>query len=459
VVQTVAVLDPDIDFATLRRASGRCGKEALDALLKGGVIAEQQGRYAFAHPVVATVVREGVSGARRAYLYRRGAQVLAVNYAGRLAACYEQSDDMPRTAHFAEMAGAFALQLAATAEAVDFYQRVLAFEATPGRELGLGRALYHQGHLDQGRAMLESAQRGFEAHGQAKGAAQGCIALCDALLRAGQFDDVIRWGEHGLSLLKAEPGPETEALAHRILGAAMPHTGRPLADGEAQLLAAARLAEANQLPEIAARARFGLGGLIAQRGNLAGAVRYFEEAVVLSAAAGDQFHEIEGHNNAAYHVVLLADLPNAHDHLEAGLALAETRDLTVTRWWLFSTRGELALAEKQWEAAEAWLQRDLAAAERFHNAEMAATYRANLGRAARGRGDLGRALALLNEARAPVANSPGQVKIDLWLSETYLAQGETDLAREALGRAEAEMAGAERGRLRAWAEQLREQLA
>jgi tetratricopeptide (TPR) repeat protein len=469
VAQSASVLDPDFDFVTLRRASGRGEEETLDALdvlLRTGVIAEQQRNYAFAHPLVAAVIRDGLSGARRAFLYRRAAQALEMTYAGRLplvagrlSACYAQADDNPRAAHYAEMAGAHALQLAATAEAVNFYQRALAFEPTPSRELGLGRALYRMGNLEAGRARLVAAQRAFEARGEARGAAQASIAVCDALLRAGSFEDAIRWGKQGLALLEAEPDPETEALAHHSLGAAMLHTGRPLTDGEAHLLSAARLADANHLPEIAARARFGLGGLTAQRGDLAGAVQRFEEAVALSAAAGDQFHEIIGHNNAAYHAALLGDLTAAHSHIEAGLALAEARALPVTHQWLFSTRGEIALAENDWAAAEDWLTRGLAAAERYGNAEMAATYRANLGLAARGRGDGERALALLAEARALVANSPEQIKIDLWLGETHLALGAPEMAREALCRAEAGLIKfGERGRLRAWAERLREQL-
>jgi tetratricopeptide (TPR) repeat protein len=283
--------------------------------------------------------------------------------------------------------------------------------------------------------------------------------VCDALLRAGQFEEVIALGEKGLAYLAGAPDPETEALAHHIVGAAMLHTARPLAEGEAHLLAAARLAEANHLPEIAARARFGLGGLTAQRGDLAGAVRHFEDAVELSQAAGEQFHEIVGHNNAAYHAVLLGDLPAAHRHIERGLALAEERALAVTHQWLYSTRGELALAEKDWEAAEDWLRRGLAAAEHYHNAEMAATYYANLGLAARGRGNQEQALALLNEARARLAHSPEQIKVDLWLAETHAERGEADQARDALCRAEAKLAGGERGRLRDWAERLRGQLA
>ncbi|MBI3241505.1 MAG: AAA family ATPase [Chloroflexi bacterium] len=381
VAQTAAVLEPDFDFATLRRASGRGEEEtldALDALLRAGVITEHQSRYTFAHPLVAAVVREGLSGARRVFLYRRAAQALEITYtgrlpsvAGRLAACYAQADNPPRAAHFAEMAAAHALTLAATAEAVDFYRRALAFEPTPVRELGLGRALYRKGDLAEGCTVLESAQRAFESRGDARGAAQACIALCDALLRAGHFAEVIQWGERVLAFLETEP--------------------------------------------------------------------------------------IMAHNNAAYHAALLGDLPAAHRHIQSGLKLADERELAVTHQWLYSTRGEIALAEKQWDVAEDWFRRGRTEAERHANPEMVATYRANLGLAARGRGDLDRALTLLTEARASVPNSHQQTQIDLWLTELHLERGEPASADDVLTRAEARLASDERGRFRAWAERLREQ--
>lgn len=74
----------------------------------------------------------------------------------------------------------------------------------------------------------------------------------------------------------------------------MLHARRPLSEAERYLTEAARFAIEHHLPEVAARSRFGLGGVLAQRGNLAEAVRSYQQAIALAQEAGDQSHEILG---------------------------------------------------------------------------------------------------------------------------------------------------------------------
>jgi DNA-binding SARP family transcriptional activator/uncharacterized protein HemY len=466
VLQAAAILEPDFDFATLRRTSGRDEEEtldALDALLNAAVIVERGGPYAFAHPLVADVVRGGLSGARRTFLHRRAAETLEATYAGRLpqiagrlAAHYAQAGDPARAANDAAMAGEYALRLAAYAEAVNFYRRAMEFDPAPARKLALGRALYRKGDLVEARAVLESALGEFDAQDDRRGAAQVCLTLYDTHLRAGHFDEVVRWAEKGFIYINADSDPSARAFAEHLLGAAMLHAKRSMAEAEKHLLEAARLATENNLPEVATRSRFGLGNLLAQRGDLAGALRTYLEVIPLAQTAGDQFHEVLAHNNAAYHALLLGDRATAHEHIEMGLALAEARALYVPRQWLYSTRGEIALAEQQWAEAEDWFKRGRAEAEKHDNPEMAATYRANLGLAARGRGDLDSALMLLETARQMAPAPHLQTQIDLWLTELYLERGERTAADEALTRAETQSAGSEQSRLHAWAERLRQ---
>jgi tetratricopeptide (TPR) repeat protein len=461
-------LEPDFEFVALRRASGRGEEETLDALdvlLRAGVIVEHDRQYAFAHPLVADVVRDDLSGARRVFLHRRAAEALEAVYAGRLpqvagrlAAHYTQAALPTQAAHYTEMAAEHALRVSAPVEAVAFFRQALAIEPTPARKLGLGRALHRKGDLAEARSVLESTVQELEAQGDVRGAAQACIALCDAYLRAGRFAEVVAWAERGLAFLEREEDPGTKALAHHILGAAALHARRPLAEAERHMLEAARLADENQLPEIAARCRFGLGNVLAQRGDLAGALRRYQEAIPLCQAAGDSFHEILAHNNTAYHALLLGDLASAHAHIQTALRLADERALAVMDQWLYSTRGEIALAEKEWDAADDWFRRGLAEAEKQGNPEMIATYRANLGLAARGRGDYTGALNLLESARASAPASPLQAQVDLWLTELHLERGALDSADESLRRAEAYLAGEERERLRAWAGRLRKAL-
>lgn len=237
-------------------------------------------------------------------------------------------------------------------------------------------------------------------------------------------------------------------------------SGASLSEAEAHLGEAARLATGNNLSEMAARSQFELGNLLAQRGDLKKALQAFDNAISLAQAAGSHFLEILGHNNLAYHAQLAGDLATAREHIETGLSLAEVHDLLISRQYLYSTRGEIALAEEYFDEAEAWFTRGLREAERQANNLQVANIRANLGLVAQARGDLDRALMLLETARAAVAAilAPPQhlqIQIDLWLAELYIRRGERAAADEALSRAETHLGEGERQGLREWAKKLR----
>jgi len=159
--------------------------------------------------------------------------------------------------------------------------------------------------------------------------------------------------------------------------------------------------------------------------------------------------------------VLSGDVDRARRHVEEGLRLAGQWGLDLPRQWLYSTRGELALAEEQPDEAWAWFERGLAESERLGNAKQAANFRANLGLAAHRRGDLDAALALLESARE-VAHGLGSahllIQVELWLAELLLERGEREAAGEALRRAETGLAGGERRLLQARASDLRSRL-
>ncbi|HBY97824.1 MAG TPA: hypothetical protein DEP84_28435 [Chloroflexi bacterium] len=474
VLQAAAVLEPEFDFMTLRRTSGRGEEEtldALDALLDAAVLTEQatntsaRSLYAFAHPLVARVVRDGLSGARRVFLHRRAAIALETTHAshlaqiaGQLAMHYTQAAEPARAAMYAEMAAERALALAAPAEAADFYRQALALDSTPARQLGLGRALFRHGDLDGARIAFDAALSGFEALGDRRQLARTCLDLAETYVPVGRTDDVVGWVQQGLAFLDVEADPAAHAQAHFLLATARLVTEPSLGEAEVHLAEAVRLASEHDLIDMAARSRFELGNLLAQRGDLAGALQAFRDSIALARAAGNQLQEILGHNNTAYHALLAGDLAAAQEHIETGLALAEARALRLPLVWLYSTRGEIALAEKEWAEAEEWFNRGVAEAERRGNLNQVANYQANLGLAARGRGDLDGALMLLEAARASVERLTAphlQTQIDLWLVELYLERGEDAAAKQALTRAEVRLVGGERARLQAWVEQLR----
>ena len=233
-----------------------------------------------------------------------------------------------------------------------------------------------------------------------------------------------------------------------------------MTDAEWHLGEAARLAAANHQLNLAASVRLELGNLLAEKGDLAGAVRAYQDSIELARASRDphQFQEVLAHNNAAYHLLLLNDWVGARTHIEAGLQLAQARDLRVSLQYLYSTRGELALGEKNWAEAEEWFRKGLAEAERNDNARQIANLHANLALAAQGRGELDEALTLLEAAHRQAAALPVphlQIQIDLWLTELHRARNEHVAANEALKRAEARLKGSGRKWLMEWAKRLR----
>jgi DNA-binding SARP family transcriptional activator len=463
VLQAAAVLAPDFDFAALRRTSGRGEEEtlaALDTLLNAALLTERNSHYEFSHPLVATVVQNGLSGARRAFLNRRAAEALEATHAGRLpqiagrlAARYADAGDASRAAHFAEMAAEHALALAATNEAESFYRQALALEPMPARQLGLGRVLMRGGELTGARESFETALRGFEAAGDRKGAARAALSISETLFPAGRFDEGRQWTEKGITYLEEEGDFESHAWAHLLLGMGP--------DAEEHLNHATRHAIENNLPDIGARSQFLLGTVRAERGDLAGALKAYQESIAFARIAGNDYQEILGYNNLAYHALLAGDLATAHENVEKGLALAEARAIRLPLQYLYSTRGEIALAEKKWDEAETWFERGLAQAEANGNVEQAAGYHVNQALVARGRGDLDGALMLLETAResAVKVHAPHvQIQVELRLAELYLLRGERVAAAQALGRAEKMLAGSQRRGLLNWAERLKKEI-
>ncbi len=466
VLQAAAVLEPDFEFATVRRTSGRDEEEtvdAVDALLKAGVLEERAETYAFSHPLIGEVARAELSGARRRFLHRRAAQALEVTHAGRLppvagriAAHYLQAGDAARAASFAEMAGEHALRLAAPAEAVAFYRQALGLEPTPPREFGLGQALLRQGEIAEARATLESSVSGFEATGDRRRAGRASLSLAETFFAAGRFGEGQKWIEMGLTYLRETEDAESHALAHLLLGS----TREPV-EAEKHLREASSHATEGDLFEIGARSSFILGNLLAERGDLEAALAAYRQAAAFAEKAGDEFQQTLALNNLAYHSLLAGDLATAHQFIEAGLALADQRALRVPLQHLYSTRGEIALAEERWNEAEDWFKRGMAEAERNGNTREIVNARANLGVAAQGKGSADAAVMLLESAResaAPLEDRHLQIKIDLELAEVYLQRGERKAAREALRRAETRLQERPRRLFEEWAQRLRKRL-
>lgn len=472
VLQAAAVLEPEFDLPLLARTAARDEEEMLDLLdilLESGMLLERGRRFAFNHPLVSTVVREEMNAARWGVLNRRAAQALEVAHAGRVASAagliaehYAHANDVPVAADYADLAAEYALSLAAPAESVAFRRRALSLNATPKRQLWLAQALYRCGALAEAREAYATALAMAERVSDSATAVRACLGLGDTYLTTGWADEVVQWAERSMQYLDA--GDHT-AHAHALflLGAGRLRAGgTDLVSAERNLEESVRLAEAHGARDIAVISRFELGNVLAERGDLHAAIAAYRQAADLARTASDPNHQVLALNNLAYHSILLGESETALLHIAAALELAETYDLRLMLEYLFSTRGEIALAQGQWDEAEGWIARSLEVAREHNNVAHSAKCQANLGLIAQGRGDLDTALIHLEDAAAfaaPLTARYMQAQIDLWLAEVYVARDERIAALETVSRAEARLSHSHYERLMQQAAALRAALA
>jgi DNA-binding SARP family transcriptional activator len=448
ILQAAAVLEPDLDLTTLHRMgewSENDLLDALDILLDSGILVEEREQYAFAHPLVATIVHTGLRQARRKILHQRAATILTELYAthlpalaGRLANHYQAANDLPQTAKYAELAGDYALNVAAPREAIVWYQQALALEPTPERQLKFGRALYWDSQLEAAEGMIRTAMAGFQAIAEPLGVALCNLALADLATSAGRFAAVGPLASAALALA-GDQEVAIAAGAHLLLATVARDQGQmTLAEHHCSL--ALELATTHRLVDMLTYVALVRSNICAEQGDLRGALQAALDTANYARQAGIRFYEAVGHNNAAYRALLLGDYPLAQQQVAAGLQLTENYGLLLPRQWLYSTRGELALAEQQWADAEIWFSRAEAEAERHGNQRQAAMSRAHLGRAAASIGNIAKAVQLLVEASATSAEFAAhyqQIQIDLWLVVVARQAEDVALANEAYQRASA----------------------
>jgi tetratricopeptide (TPR) repeat protein len=168
-------------------------------------------------------------------------------------------------------------------------------------------------------------------------------------------------------------------------------------------------------------AKFELGSVAAQQGDLLQAIDLYREA--LSIAEEDQSEgaltwHILAYNNLAYHLHLLDD-STAESYARAGLALAQEKGMLNMQTYLLSTLGEIALAASDLDTADKYFTDGLALAERLSIPERIAGLTANLGRVVAQRGETTLAIHRLSTALARADLLGTQhlaAQIRLWLA-------------------------------------------
>src|SRR5262249_10134551 len=141
--------------------------DGLDVLLASGMVGQRQGRYGVRHPVIGTIVRDGLTDARRRRLHEHAALAYEADLAGpprlahavAIARHYAAAGQPARGGAYAEKAAEWALAMSAPHEAVELYRRALAAEPTAARWLGLSRALYQLGEMLEARDAAQHSRQ------------------------------------------------------------------------------------------------------------------------------------------------------------------------------------------------------------------------------------------------------------------------------------------------------------
>nr|MBA2677008.1 tetratricopeptide repeat protein [Ktedonobacteraceae bacterium] len=434
--------------------------DALDSLLETSFLKEEDTIYQeepleqalvymFVHPFTATVLRESLSSARRSALHRRAADALRSRYAdrlspiaGRLFEHYRQAGQRQPAAHYAEMAGDYALTAASPAEAETFYQDALALEPSAARYLGLSIAQTRSGSIEAARlALLEALQR-FTDQKDAQGILQAITYYFESYTLNSQYREAIEWVERPeIQAYASIIDPDVLSIMHSLVMAMKYRLATPSQTlMEQERINLSRLVRTTPNQAIALRVHLTLAIIFAEQGKWQEAIAAYRDFEHAAHALRDIFQEVLARNNVAYHTILLGDLEAARQEIEAVLALVKTYALSAAHFYVYSTYGELFLAEKNWSEAERWLKRALAQVKQRNDTQtQVAEVYAHLGRVAWGRGDLAAAAQRLERASSMMHQfgTPfQQTQIDLWLADLYSISEKEDAARTLLKRCE-----------------------
>jgi predicted ATPase/DNA-binding SARP family transcriptional activator len=431
-----AIIGRQFDFELLKQVTSLSEAQALDAieeLQAAHLIAPlPDDQFAFDHSLTMEVALSDMSATRRRSLHRRVAEALESLHdrdpgpvSGLIAHHFLEGNLPERAKSYAFRAGQRAADLAAWVEAIAFFQQAIGLELdATGRArmlLALGAAHFHKGDFALSTHDYRTAIQ----------LAQGCqdwplleqahVGLNLSLLPQARFAEAVQAARE---LRQAAP-PGLALCAEFIWGASLGVESAHPTEAESHLRTAERLLQEqsgtfrSQVTSL--QIKYSLAGVYGQQGRSLEAVDEFRQVLeMLARGEGslDTLRNIMLYNNLAYHLHLVGDA-SAADYLQAGIRLARERGSLSHLPYLYSTSGEIALAQGDLQTAETHFQEGLDLARQIPLPERIAGMTANLGLVAiaQGQTDLGRerlqsALALVR----PLGNGHLEVRIRLWLA-------------------------------------------
>jgi DNA-binding SARP family transcriptional activator/tetratricopeptide (TPR) repeat protein len=436
ILHIAAIIGREFDFELLKRVSSLSETEALDAIeeLQAVHLIDPlpNDKFAFDHSLTMEVALHDMSETRRRSLHRRVGEALESLYGNDLdsvsglIAHHLMEGNLPgRAKPYAFRAGQLAANLAAWVEAIAFFQQALSLETDQTARawifLALGAAHFHKGDFAPSTADYQSAV----------GLAQACqnwplleeahVGLNLSLIPQARFLEAVALARE---LHRSGP-PELAICAEFIWGASLGVESAHPVEAERHLHAAERLLHEQQgtfdSRITSVQIKYSLAGVFGQQGRRLEAIAQFREVLdMLERGDGslDTLRNIMLYNNLAYHLHLVGDA-SAATYIQAGIKLARERGSLSHLPYLYSTSGEIALANGDLDAAEKYFQDGLDLARQIPIPERIAGMTANLGLVAieRGETELGRErLQTALDLVEPLGNHHLEVRIRIWLA-------------------------------------------
>jgi DNA-binding SARP family transcriptional activator len=427
--------------------------DALDELRQARLVAiVDERRFAFGHTLVMEVAYQEVGEVRHRLLHRRVAAALESIHedrldevAGLIAQHYAEGDQPELAAKYARLAGQRAVRLAAWKAAIGFFRQALtSASGTDQPELlsALGNAQLQAGELVAAEESLRAALAMPVAQRQPKLVHALLRNLGESLILQARYQAVMEVAQ-GYS---GHSDPSVRSAAQFMWGASLSMEGLDLDEAARHITASKEESRAVGISEAQlAPLDFELGNIAAQQGRLQEAVAIYERVLertrpgrnpdkneVLETDEVLRTH-ILAHNNLAYHLHLLGD-PRAEEIIQEAIALAVEKGVLTVFAYLWSTRGEIALAQEDFATAEIAFNQALAHAQRLYQPERMAGLTANLGLLALARGQTGFALHRFTTALAQadaISSRFLAAQIRLWLAPLLPAESARVLLDEA----------------------------
>jgi DNA-binding SARP family transcriptional activator/tetratricopeptide (TPR) repeat protein len=441
ILHIAAVIGRKFDFELVRQAGSLSEAETLNAVdelqtahLINPLPDEQ---FAFDHSLTMEVVLTDMNETRRCSLHRHVAEALETIHktnldpvSGLITRHFIDGNASSRARIYAMRAGRYAASLAAWVEALAFYNQALELETVKLERapifLAMGDVHYHKGDFALASKDYQSAIELASLSHDWHLLEEAHLGLNLSFFPQARFAEAVDIAQK----LRASGPPGLAVCAEFMWGTSLSIESAHPAEAEYHLHEAERLlrdqAETFDTKVTGTQIKYQLGSVLGQQGRDEEAMALFRDVLdMLERGEGtlDTLRNIMLYNHLAYQGYLLGDT-SAAMYAQAGIKLAQERGSLSHLPYLYSTSGEIALANGDLDAAEKYFRDGLTLAEQTPIPERVAGLTANLGLVAKARGQSDVARDQLQKAlhlAESVGNHHLEVRIRIWLAATLAA--------------------------------------